>query len=94
MRSLFLVAALLALACSVSLAHVVAADDGLVLTQPSGQVVILTDATFESLVQPESGSNGDWLVEFYAPWCGHCKSENSSTRAANELCLLGSEWRQ
>jgi len=32
-------------------------------------VVILTDATFDQKLKPEE----DWLVEFYAPWCGHCK---------------------
>ncbi|KAG0377646.1 hypothetical protein BGX24_005715 [Mortierella sp. AD032] len=34
-------------------------------------VTILTDATFESEVLA-SGKNV--LVEFYAPWCGHCKN--------------------
>lgn len=36
-----------------------------------GDVVNLTPDNFERLVV-----NGDevWLVEFYAPWCGHCKS--------------------
>jgi protein disulfide-isomerase A6 len=33
-------------------------------------VVILTDANFDELVMH---SNDLWLVEFYAPWCGHCK---------------------
>jgi len=33
-------------------------------------VVDLTDATFDSIVMD---SKKDVLVEFYAPWCGHCK---------------------
>jgi len=34
-------------------------------------VVILTDENFDSIVL---GSKDIWMVEFYAPWCGHCKS--------------------
>ncbi|KAG0207945.1 hypothetical protein BGX28_000958 [Mortierella sp. GBA30] len=34
-------------------------------------VTVLTDATFEKEVL-QSGKNS--LVEFYAPWCGHCKN--------------------
>lgn len=34
-----------------------------------GEVVVLTDATFDEKVTPDQ----DWMVEFYAPWCGHCK---------------------
>jgi len=36
---------------------------------PTSDVVVLGDATFE-----EKTKEGDWLVEFYAPWCGHCKN--------------------
>jgi len=37
----------------------------------SSDVVELTDETFESAVL---NSNDLWLVEFFAPWCGHCKN--------------------
>lgn len=36
-----------------------------------GDVVELTQGNFNQLVLQ---SNDLWLVEFYAPWCGHCKS--------------------
>lgn len=38
----------------------------------SGKHVIeLTDSNFEELVLH---SKDIWLVEFFAPWCGHCKA--------------------
>lgn len=46
-------------------------------------VVILTDSNFDELVL---GSDDLWLVEFYAPWCGHCKKlEPEWNKAATEL---------
>lgn len=36
-----------------------------------GKVVTLTDGNFESTVM---NSESMWIVEFYAPWCGHCKN--------------------
>eukprot|EP00758_Cryptobia_borreli_P001093 Tbor_TRINITY_DN1932_c0_g1::TRINITY_DN1932_c0_g1_i1::g.3561::m.3561/K09584/PDIA6, TXNDC7; protein disulfide-isomerase A6 len=46
-------------------------------------VVELTDKTFESEVL---NSGEPWLVEFYAPWCGHCKSLAPEwKKAAEEL---------
>lgn len=34
-------------------------------------IIELTDSNFESKVLE---SNDLWLVEFFAPWCGHCKN--------------------
>lgn len=34
-------------------------------------VVELTDSNFDDLVV---NSDDMWLVEFFAPWCGHCKN--------------------
>ncbi len=34
-------------------------------------VIVLTDATFDGAVL---GSKDIWMVELYAPWCGHCKA--------------------
>jgi len=46
----------------------------IILSIIASDVVILTSKNFESLTQASTGSTtGDWLVEFYAPWCGHCK---------------------
>lgn len=35
------------------------------------EVIELTDSNFESLVL---NSKDIWMVEFFAPWCGHCKN--------------------
>eukprot|EP00161_Ancyromonas_sigmoides_P013854 TRINITY_DN357_c2_g1_i2.p3 TRINITY_DN357_c2_g1~~TRINITY_DN357_c2_g1_i2.p3 ORF type:complete len:488 (-),score=273.83 TRINITY_DN357_c2_g1_i2:46-1509(-) len=37
----------------------------------SGPVTVLTGRSFDKIVDDESK---DVLVEFYAPWCGHCKT--------------------
>ena len=38
---------------------------------PSDAVVELTTGNFKEKVMESSEL---WLVEFYAPWCGHCKA--------------------
>ena len=46
-------------------------------------VVTLTDATFDAVVL---GSKDIWMVEFYAPWCGHCKAlEPEWNEAASKM---------
>ena len=49
----------------------------------SDDVVVLTSANFKSKVL---NSDELWLVEFYAPWCGHCKAlEPQYKKVATEL---------
>uniref|UniRef100_A0A8R1DPK3 Thioredoxin domain-containing protein n=1 Tax=Caenorhabditis japonica TaxID=281687 RepID=A0A8R1DPK3_CAEJA len=48
-----------------------------------GKVIELTDSNFESLVL---NSKDAWMVEFFAPWCGHCKNlEPAWKKAAKQM---------
>lgn len=45
----------------------------------------LTDDTFEHLTQATTGATtGDWLIEFYVPWCAHCRSLLPTMEAISE----------
>ena len=61
-------------------------SDGLIAVEEG--VLVLTEDNFQSALD----SNPLILVEFYAPWCGHCKKlapEYSS--AAQQLAEKGAE---
>jgi protein disulfide-isomerase A6 len=57
------------LLCSLLILHI--ASNGLAMYAATSNVISLTDRDFDSKVIK---SDGIWLVEFYAPWCGHCQS--------------------
>lgn len=40
----------------------------------ASNIITLDSDNFEKLTQASTGATtGDWLIEFYAPWCDHCK---------------------
>ena len=43
------------------------------------EVIVLNDKNFNKLVMQ---SKDIWMVEFYAPWCGHCKKLEPEWKAA------------
>jgi thioredoxin domain-containing protein 5 len=46
----------------------------MIQAETKSNVIVLTNDNFEHLTQASTGATtGDWMVEFYAPWCGHCK---------------------
>jgi len=49
----------------------------------SSEVIELTPSNFDKLVIQ---SDDIWIVEFFAPWCGHCKAlVPEYTKAAKAL---------
>lgn len=56
----------------------------LLVTAIANDVVVLTEENFEKEVGQDRGA----LVEFYAPWCGHCK------KLAPEYERLGSSFKK
>merc|ERR1711935_154365 len=58
-------------------------NTALTLYGSNSKVVKLTQANFKEKVV---NSKEPWIVEFYAPWCGHCKSMAPAfEKAANAL---------
>ena len=57
--------------CSAALAVLATVHSASALYSKGSGVVDLNPNNFESRVVD---SEGVWVVEFYAPWCGHCKS--------------------
>lgn len=55
----------------------------------SDDVVELTDSNFDRQVV---NSDGIWVVEFFAPWCGHCQQlAPEYKKAANALKVSGAD---
>jgi protein disulfide-isomerase A6 len=62
------------------------------LYSSSSDVVSLSTSNFDRLVKE---SDSVWVVEFYAPWCGHCKSfATEYSKAATALKGTFFSWKE
>lgn len=43
------------------------------------EVIVLDETNFNAMVM---NSKDIWMIEFYAPWCGHCKNLEPEWKAA------------
>lgn len=82
-KTLYLLASLFYLSTDTLVVLATLLGASLAMYPSSGDVVELTTANFDRLVMQ---SDNIWIVEFYAPWCGHCKSlVPEYTKAAQKL---------